>query len=192
MNALPGRMLVDLGAPDGQRAQQLWQLCHELASLYFPRHEDRARSLARQLAFTAWHLSDHATRRGGDPSPQRSIFGLEPEMLKHIVRDILRPVYRHDLERFLRVTGTSHDTLRRVAPQALLELSVADDLLASALAAEVYRQGGPLPWRMDPRACGETWFSRYSTERGPERIRLKDLRVRAFAADAEGLLRLLD
>ena len=191
MNALPGRMLVDVGAAEAVRARALWKLCADIAAAYYPRHDERAAATARQLAFTAWHLSERASQRTSPDGPARSLFGLEPEPIKQVTRSLLHDVYRHDLQRFLRITGLSRQALVKLPVESLLEAAAGGDLLAAALAAEVYRLGGPLSQRDDTRRCAETWFARYCTLRGPARHRVQSLRIRNFALDAEQLLRLV-
>lgn len=189
MNALPGRLWVDVAAADEVRARSLRGLCLELGRLYYPHHDDRVEALSRQLELTAWHVSSRATLRVTGAA--RSLFALVPEHLREVRSLLVRSVYRFDLDRFVQVTGVAEAGLRGLEPQVLLDLAVQDDLLAAALATEVYRLYGPLPWRRDPHACAETWANRYWPARGPERERLREGRIRAFEADGNSFLQTL-
>ena len=190
MNALPGQMLVDVGAPDAARAAALAALCTDLGLTWYPRHEERAAALARLLLFTAWHQSARARLRAAPEGPARSIFGLEPEHVRAVSQVLLHAVYRQDLARFEAATGLGAEGLRAAA-EALLEQAAGDDRLAGGLAVEVYRLGGPLPGRTDPRSCADSWFARWVVVRGPERERTREMHLRAFQADAEHVLGLL-
>ncbi|MBN1334364.1 MAG: hypothetical protein JXB39_00225 [Deltaproteobacteria bacterium] len=192
MNALPGQMLVDTGAPDGARAVALDALCTDVGRTWYPRHQERSSALARLLLFTGWHGSDRARSRAAPEGSARSLFGLEPEHVRAVSQMLLHAVYRQDLARFEAATGLGGARLRSASPEAVLEQATGDDRLAAALAAEVYRLGGPLPSRTDPRSSADTWFSRWVLVRGPERERTRRLRIGAFQSDAEHVLKLLN
>jgi hypothetical protein len=191
LNALPGQMLVDIGAPDAARAVALDAVCTGLGQAWYPRHEERAASLGRLLLFTAWHGSNRARQRAAPEGTARSLFGLEPEHVRNVVQVLLHAVYRSDLARFEAATGLGPEHLRALTSEALLGHAAGDDRLAAALAAEVYRLGGPLPGRTDPRSAAETWFSRWVVVRGAERDRTREMRIRSFQSDAEHVLGLL-
>ncbi len=192
MNALPGRYLVDLGAPDRDRAASVWALSHMVASRYHPRNEEAAWNLGMQLAYTAWHCSDRATERGGDEEGPCGLFGLGFGVVNRSLRGLRHTHEMHGVARFLDLTGMDHEVLRQIPTEVLLQLAVADDLLAASLAAEGYRSGGPLPSSTEPRRCAETWVSRLLTVRGPERYHHQTRWIQGFANKAQELLELLD
>lgn len=185
MNAIPERVLVDVSAPEERRAGQVQALCRQLARSYYPHQDERSDAMTRQLSFTLWYGSAHATDR------RASLFALTPEHVQSVRSVLLRPVYQHDLARFLSVTGMSREAFLRLAENDLIGLAANDDLLAASLAVEIYRLGGPLPWRRDVQACAATWFSRFCLLRGIERERNQELRLRQFVSEAEHLLGVL-
>ena len=192
MNALPGRHLIDLGASDRDRAASVWELSHMVASRYHPRNEEAAWNLGMQLAYTAWHCSERATSRGGDECGPCGLFGLGFGVVNRSLRALRHCHEMHGVARFLDLTGMDHEVLRQIPTEVLLQLAVADDLLAAGLAAEGYRSGGPLPSTTDPQRCAHTWISRLLTVRGPERQLQQASWIRGFTTGAEELLELLD
>jgi hypothetical protein len=191
MNAMPGTMMVDLGAPDMDRAAATWALSHMVAARYHPRHPEHASLLGRQLAFTAWHGSDRATQRGCQDSGVCGLYGLGCHLIQQVITGLQRsrdPLY---VERFSQVAGMEPDALLGIPAPTLLALTLQHDLLAASLAAEAYRVGGPLPTTDSPQRCAQTWVSRLLTVRGPERQRHQADWAQGFAASANDMLELL-
>jgi hypothetical protein len=185
MNALPQRCLVDTSGTDSRRATQLVELCRQVALTCYPWNEERAGAMTRQLAFTSWYASARAVDR------RSSLFSVTPEHLAALRDALMRSVYQHDLARFLATTGLPREALFRLDAEDLIDLSVHDDILAAALCMEVYRLGGPLPWKQDAATCARTWFSRYCILKGVDRERNQPVRERHFQSEAEHLISLL-
>jgi hypothetical protein len=192
MNALPGSLLVDTGATDRDRAAAVWALSHMVATRYFPRHAEASKSLARQLAFTAWHGSERATQRGGQDDGVCGLFGLGCALVEQVIADLRSQRDPVALARFCQVTGLEHDAVLEIPAPALLQLTMSNDLLAASLAVEAYRRFGPLPGNPNPRRCAQTWISRMLTIRGPLREANENAWARGFSTSAEELLELLD
>jgi hypothetical protein len=191
MNALPGTMMVDLSAPDRDRAAAVWALSHMVATRYHPRHPEHASLLGRQLAFTAWHGSDRATQRGCQEQGVCGLYGIGCRLVEQVISGLQRSDEPHRVERFSQVSGVEPDALLEIPPSALLALTLQHDLLAAGLAAEAYRAGGPLPSSDSPERCAQTWVSRLLTARGPERQRHQAAWAQGFTASARDMLELL-
>ena len=191
MNALPGTMLVDSDAPDRDRAAAVWALSHMVAARYHPRHAEHAALLGRQLAFTAWHGSDRATRRGESSDGVCSLFGLGFSLVERLLADLKRSSTRLEIDRLALATGLDADTLLEIPAVVLLDLAQSHDLLAAVLAAEAYRAKGPLPRGDDPQRCAQTWLSRLLTVRGPQFHKHQAAWIQGFADAARDMLALL-
>lgn len=191
MNAMPGTMMVDLGAPDRDRAAAAWALSHMVATRYHPRHPEHASLLGRQLAFTAWHGSDRATQRGCQDSGVCGLYGLGCHLVQQVITDLQRSRDPLHVGRFSQVAGMEPDALLEIPAPTLLALTLQHDLLAASLAAEAYRAGGPLPTNASPQRCAQTWVSRLLTAPAPERHRHQAAWASGFATNAQDLLDLL-
>jgi hypothetical protein len=192
MNALPGTLMVDTGAPARDRAAAVWALSHMVAALYHPRHQERASVLGRQLAFTGWHGSDRATQRGDIAQGVCGLFGLGCHLVDTIMKSLREGGDADAQARFAQLAGMDWADLSQLPAPVILELCTSSDLLAAGLAAEAYRVGGPLPGRCDPQRCAQTWLSRMLTVRGPERHRHQATWAQGFRDSARELLELLD